>query len=104
MTVTDRVRWTDDRLDDAFARVNRRLETVEDVSVRLTRVEGQVKGVHEDTQEIKEAMAVRARDREAERQERERERRSNIRWLIGTALSSAAIIVAAVGVLQGFVG
>lgn len=52
----DRLRWTDDRLDDAFKQIHARLRTVEDVNVRLTRVEGQAQGVQ--ASEIRLAIAA----------------------------------------------
>ncbi len=100
----ERVAWTDPRLDDAFERIHARLRKVEDVSVRLARVEEQLSGVHGDTRQIKTALEARARERELERREREKDRRNSIKWLVGVGLTTAGIIVAAVGVLQGFVG
>lgn len=97
-------RWPPERLDAEFKRIHDRLVVVEDVTVRLTRVEGKLEELVGDTHEIKLAMQQRDRDREEERKERIKDRRSNIQWMVGTAIATAAIVVAAVGVLQGFVG
>lgn len=74
-------RWTDERLDDLAKRVDGKLDDLaEDLTECLHKLE---------------EMGLEWRVRE---QALRQERKSDIRWLIGTAIAVAAIIVAALGV------
>jgi chromosome segregation ATPase len=118
-------RWTDPRLDDRFAAIDRtlkehdeRIRTQAETSARIGAMDAQIASVLEDTREcrdgidaVKTSLAATTAALEAgrlaqaeaklvERAELERERKSDRRWLIGTVLTVTALLIAAMGVLQ----
>lgn len=91
------VKWNDDRLDD-LAREVHNLTDTRDAVIRL---DGSVATVHADVTELAKAFEKWKID-EAVKVERQREeRKADRRWLIGTVLASASIIVAALAVFVG---
>jgi transposase len=110
-------RWTDERLDDRFAAIDRTLQRIDGVVSDMTDVPRQLAEVIADTHncrqgvdELRAAISRRASERAEERvralEQREREHRDaklekkkDRRWIIGTLLATASLIVAAVAVL-----
>ena len=115
-------RWGDERLDDFFARFRR----VEEIADRVPVMQEQLKTISEDTstsrrnihalrndftesllklrKEIADAEERREERHDQERKDEAMERKKDRRWLVGTILSAAGLIVAAIAVLQGFMG
>jgi hypothetical protein len=93
----DRLRWTDSRLDDRFLDqkedIDRAFQAVREVAAKLdTYIENEDKR--------------RAEDRRAKAQateERRKERKTDRRWIIGTVLTSAGLIIAAMALI-GHIG
>lgn len=91
------VKWNDDRLDD-LAREVHGLTDTRDAVIRL---DGSVTTVHADVTALSAAFNEWKKD-EAVKIERQREeRKADRRWLIGTVLASASIIVGALAVFVG---
>ena len=104
-------RWSDDRLDDLLARVDantEQLRRLTDVMVQQAQMTERLEDLSEDTRtclsEIRQMARDQAQKEDAQRQreiEIRRERIVDRRWLIGTALTVSAIVVAALGVFLG---
>lgn len=121
MTEPER-RWTDLRLDDRFAAIAselkdlRKLETNVGVfgeELRNLRrdVDGAALSIKEHRGDFNAYVEDQEKTQEDHRKERAQvaethrlERKSDRRWMIGTVLTSAALIVAAVGLLLGHIG
>lgn len=71
----------------------------------LTHLEGDIEDIRRDLGSIKSIMDQRIIDRQKEKDEGFKERKADRRWIIGTILVSAGVIVAAltliVSTLQG---
>jgi hypothetical protein len=93
-------RWNDDRLDDFYEEFRRMVLTVEKVGV----IEVTLRGVSEDVKACRGSVHTLRSELATAAANQVVERRSDRRWLIGTCLSSAALIIAAVGVLLGHIG
>jgi hypothetical protein len=93
-------RWNDDRIDDFYEEFRRMVVTVEKVGV----IEESLRTVKEDTKACRTNVHALRNDLATAAAAQVTERRSDRRWLIGTCLSSAALIIAAVGVLLGHIG
>lgn len=93
-------RWNDDRLDDFYEEFRRMVVTVEKVGI----IEANLRTVSEDVKACRGNVHALRSDLATAAANQVIERRSDRRWLIGTCLSSAALIIAAVGVLLGHVG
>jgi glutathione S-transferase len=93
-------RWNDDRLDDFYEEFRRmvgdRREGRHHRGDPARRLRGR-QGVPQQRPHLRSDLATAAANQVIER-------RSDRRWLIGTCLSSAALIIAAVGVLLGHIG
>lgn len=106
-----RARWPDARLDAFYAEFQRVLILVEKIAV----LETDLRNVAEDTQacrknlhtlrnELAKTSLAMRNDLAAAARTQVEERKSDRRWLIGTCLSTAALIIAAIGVLAGHIG
>jgi hypothetical protein len=118
----ERTRWPDERLDDLADDVRRMVDLPERVSVLesiartmaadLATTRKNQHGLRNDVAEsllklradLATAEEKREEKRDKERQDQVKERKTDRRWLIGTCLSSAGLIIAAIAVLQGFSG
>lgn len=114
-------RWTDDRLDDRFAAIDRTLQRLDKITGSMTEVPGKLEELAADTHEcragiaglraaIQERNEQRARERIASLELREREQRDakaekkkDRRWFAGIVLTASGVIVAAVGILLSVV-
>lgn len=99
-------KWGDDRLDDAFRNIDRRLVSVEGVNTRLATAETELSFIRSDMHEcsegikgLQQALVERQKAREAERKERERARKADRRWWVGSVFTAAGLVVAALGFL-----
>lgn len=116
---SDRLRWTDSRLDDRFETVTGELRALRDVPTKLGEMKGDVKRVQSDTNALHSSLRELTEDfaayvekqqkaHEADRKEREQlheaqrlERKSDRRWIVGAVFTAAGLIIAAVGLLAG---
>lgn len=87
-------RWNDDRLDD----LAREVHVLTDASVTTIRLEGQVEGLAKDLGELIRAFSEFKREESRKETEQHKERKSDRRWMIGTALTSAALVISALAV------
>ncbi len=93
----ERVRWNDDRLDDFYAEFRRAAITVEKVAVietTLRTVGDDASACRESIEKLREGLDTAARMQASER-------KTDRRWLIGAWLTTAALIISAVGLLTG---
>ena len=114
-----RSKWSDERLDDNVGIIHDELRalrelprSVADLANDVERMATDLNGCYTATRETAAELASyirEERDRlDREREERERkaeqrrlERKSDRRWLVGTGLSSAGLVIAALGLLAG---
>jgi hypothetical protein len=92
--VIDPRRWTDDRLDDLAEAV----WSMRDLPMRVAVMETEFKGIGDDIKAAAGGIEDIKTARENERVSRERARKEDRRWLIGTALSTVALVIAALAV------
>lgn len=107
----DRLRWTDSRLDDRFDTVTGELRALRDVPQTLGRFEEKLSNLRKDMDGCFAAMRDHRDDFSAYVEEQERtheahriERKTDRRWMIGTVLTTGALIIAAVGIIVGQLG
>ena len=96
----ERTRWNDDRLDD----FHRDFVSMKATVARVPVLEEQLKGIAEDAAVARRNTHELRNDWQAAAVQQELERKKDRRWLVGTILSAAGLIVAAIAVLQGFMG
>lgn len=103
-----RVARLEQRLEDTIVRMdNRLLDLASDVralsplviahaemGVKLTTAVAEAKAAHDSTEQLRQDLA----DREVEQR---KERKSDRRWMIGTVLTTATLVVAALAVFLG---
>jgi hypothetical protein len=97
-------RWNDDRLDDLARRVNETSEALrqlQDLRVSQSVLEAKVDDVAKDTVSCLMSLEQMKKDWMHRDEEARRERKLDRRWLIATALTVAAIIVASLGIFVG---
>lgn len=90
-------RWNDARLDDLAEEVRhtgRQAERIPVIEANLTVVGSDAKGA-------RDSVAVLRQELNAREIARVSERKSDRRFLIGTCLTAAALVIAAIQVLQG---
>lgn len=99
-------RWNDDRLDDfyeAFRRVSERTEEVGILRTTLERVGEDIKSVRSNVHDLREDITTQSvqwrNDMAAVAENQRKERKVDRRWFIGTVLSSAGLVITAVGLL-----
>jgi hypothetical protein len=92
-------RWTDDRLDDALGHIDRRLQSVEGVNLRLASLETEMGFMRADVQECGASVKSLHATIDERREEERKERRSDRRWYIGTGLTSAGLVIGALALL-----
>lgn len=91
--------WTDERIADRFTSVEARLRRMDDLPDRMTRIEERLGPVAEDAAGCLARLDALT-ERLAERENMQRkERQSDRRWLIGSALTAAGLVIAALGIL-----
>jgi DNA-binding ferritin-like protein len=107
----ERVRWTDSRLDDRFETVTSELRVLRDVPTKLGEFKEQLRQLRRDVDACAESVKEHRDDFSAYVEEQTRtheahriERKSDRRWMIGTVLTSAALVIAAMGLLLGHLG
>lgn len=109
------VRWGDDRLDELAAQVRRNAERLEEnakireelikVRERLANVGGDTHDCITELREFKRQTEARARKDAEDQAKRDQlqheERKADRRWMIGTLLATATLIVGALAVFVG---
>jgi len=97
-------RWTDERLDDLARQVQANTEQIKEYAKfreALIRLEARLDGIGEDAHnclsDLKDLKASLARREEIQHAERKADRR----WMIGTAIATAGLIVAALAIFIG---
>lgn len=100
-------RWPDSRLDD----LANELRALRNVPARIAEVAVDLGYLKKDTGACHRAVRdLRSefnayRDEQGEQREAHRlERKSDRRWMIGTVLTAAALVIAAMGLLLGHIG
>lgn len=90
-------RWNDDRLDD----LARQVQELAGVQAELAQMRERLGSVNDDTHScITELRDLKAQlDRRAQTQHEER--KSDRRWMIGTLLTTAGLVIAALAVFVG---
>lgn len=114
----DRTTWGDTRLDAEFARIEAELHELRPIPERVDTVLNEVRGMRDLPKHLAEfAVEFRnlrqdvghcfeaIRDAEAKREKREEEqrleRKSDRRWMFGSAMTAAGLVIAALGLLAG---
>lgn len=101
-------RWNDDRLDDLARRVDLNAKAFTELSGRLTdiiveqaRLSEKVGDVVHDVSACLTQIEEHRRESAARDVVQRRERKADRRWMVGTALTVAALIIAALGIFLG---
>ena len=93
-------RWTDERLDDLAAEVHRMGAVVDGIAamrVELVAVAKDAVACRNNVHKLRnDWMAAAARE--------QARRVSDRRWMIGTVLTSAALVIAALGIIMNAIG
>lgn len=93
--MTPSERWNDDRLNDFYSEFRRTRDQVEKIAV----MEATLKTVGEDASACRESIEKLRENLDGAARTQVTERKADRRWLIGTCLSAAALILAALGLL-----
>lgn len=119
MSDEDRSRWTDERLDDNVGIIHDELRALRELpnamatlAVRIDQVGKDVDNCYVNVRDVAQRLSRyiedehKRRETEAEKEEllkeqRRQERKSDRRWLVATGLSSAGLVVAAIGLITG---
>jgi purine-nucleoside phosphorylase len=97
-------RWNDERLDDLHARVRdntKRLDEYLYIKTELVDLRGHVENAEKIAVQALTTITNMQDKLETRAQAQRDERKSDFRWMIGTLLVSAGLIVAAVRLLIG---
>lgn len=103
----DRTRWGDSRLDD----LANEFRALRDLPAKLAELIVELRHLKDDTSACHKSVRELRREFNNYREEQQDlieahrlERKQDRRWMIGTVLTSAALVVAAMGVLLGHLG
>jgi acyl transferase domain-containing protein len=102
--MADLARWNDDRLDDLARQVDRnavRLEEYTTIREELAKVRERLAFVSGDTKDCITELRALKRDLEDRAVSQHDERKTDRRWMLGTVLTTAALIVTALAVFLG---
>lgn len=102
--MSDRVRWTDDRLDDFARGVELQFASVRDMPNRMTQLEGRIGRVFDaaeecngNVKELRADLALRAKEREQEKEQARKEHKSDRRYQLTAAFTASGLVIAALG-------
>ena len=88
-------RWNDDRLDDLAAEVR----MLNQMPEKIIRVETELINVSKDAQACLEEVKTLNQHLSKREEEQRIERKSDRRWLVGTGMTSASLVIAALALL-----
>lgn len=97
MPPEDGARWTDAWLD----KLNSRVEKLEERAEALSAGEVRLRILENSLTEVSRGQAALVEKLDKRREEAQQERKSDRRWLVGTALTSAALVIASMNLLAG---
>lgn len=107
----DRVRWTDSRLDDRFETLTSEMRALRDMPSKLAEFGAELRTMRRDVDACAGDVAEHRSDFQAYMEEQTQtheahrlERKSDRRWMVGTVLTSAGLVIAAMGLLLGQLG
>ena len=99
-------RWTDERLDDAFHRVDARLRSWEDANVEFAVLTADVHHMREAQSvcmtgiaDLKKAMAEKEKAEDDAEERRIERARQDLKYIISTVVAVGGLIVAALAIL-----
>lgn len=95
--MADLQRWNDDRLDDLAVTVRNNSAQINALSDLRTQLVGMKDDLHEFVSELRELKRDLGTRAEVQRQERKADRR----WMTGTILATASLIIAALAIFLG---
>jgi hypothetical protein len=101
--MTERVRWTDARLDDQFETVRNELRALRDVPKGMGEIAVELRYIKDDTRELRNDFSAYIEEQTQLRETHRVERKSDLRWVLGTVLTAASLIIAAMAILIGHV-
>lgn len=103
----DRTRWGDSRLDD-LANELRALREIPgklaELVVELGYVKKDTAACHGAVRDLRADFTQYREEQEQQHEAHRLERKSDRRWMVGTVLTSAALVIAAMGLLLGHLG
>ena len=97
-------RWNDDRLDDLARQVQINTDAIKEhlkIREELIELRALVNGVADDTHECRTDVKTLKADWARRDEIQHNERKSDRRWMIGTALTTAGLIIAALAIFLG---
>ena len=114
----DRTRWGDSRLDDAFVALRAQIaEVINEVralrslpteiaklSLLADRHYSDVNACHRAVRELRDDFNAYTEEQAETHEAHRLERKSDRRWMVGTVLTSAALVIGAMGLLLGHLG
>lgn len=99
-------KYTDPLLDEKFETVHNEMRALRDLPMAMGEMKGELKRITEDTNRCHAAVREmredfeRFKDHQSELEDRRRlERKSDRRWIVGTGLTSASLVIAAIALL-----
>lgn len=100
----DRTRWGDSRLDD----LANELRALRDIPMKLSELKSELKTLRRDmdacsqsVREHRDDFSTYVEEQEKTNEAHRLERKSDRRWMVGTVLTAAALVIAAMGLLVG---
>lgn len=122
MTEPERPKWTDLRLDDRFAMIAAQVASLRQLEANVGIFGEELRNLRRDVdlasvsirehrgdfniyvEHQEKSQELHRRERAEVAESRRLERKVDRRWMIGTVLTSAALIVAALSLLLGHIG
>lgn len=105
------LRWSDARLDDKFETITGELTALRKLPERLADVAAEVRNLRRDVdhcftslREHRDDFSTYVEEQDKTHEAHRLERKSDRRWMVGTVLTSAALVIAAMGLLVGHLG
>lgn len=104
MNPPERIRWTDSRVDDLANEV-RALRDVPkgmgELAVEMRHVQQDTNACHTALRELRDDFQAYCEEQAQTHEAHRLERKSDRRWMIGTALTAAGLVIAAMAILVG---
>lgn len=101
-------RWNDDRLDDLANELRRelrqqeeRLSIVENIKGELIELRSEVRATNKSSDSCIKELRQLKQDLERRAQAQHQERKADRRWMIGTVLATASLVIAALAIFVG---
>jgi hypothetical protein len=97
--MTERVKWTDDRLDDQFKTITDELRALRNVPQAMGEIAVELRYIKDDTREMRNDFSAYIEEQTQQREAHRVERKSDLRWVLGTIFTAASLIIAAIAIL-----